>query len=145
MASDRDLDERPIAGQRYRFALGLVFGSVGPVTLTIMVMWSVLDLTSGGYVGAIVLLAGFLAMIGPYVVGWIRSYLAVAGGGVALLEIEHVLTEQPLWLIVAASLAAVAVIGAATWFSLRFGHVWRPADARPAGAARSSMWPYPYA
>ena len=89
--------------------------------------------------------AAFGAIIGPYVIGWVRSFLAVAGSAVALLGLQRLMSDEPVWLLVAASVGAVAAIAALTWFSLRFGHVWRPADARQPGAARSTLWPYPYA
>ena len=58
--------------------------------------------------------------------------------------IKDALVGAPALLVIAASVGAVAGIGALIWCSLRLGHVWRPADARDNGAARSTLWPYPY-
>lgn len=134
-----------MAGQRYRYAMGLVFGSVAPVAISIMVTWTVLRIEPGGYGAALILVGGFLAIIAPYVVGWIRSYVGLVGAAAALLVIKHGLEGEPIVLVLLASAVAVAAVGALIWFSLRFGHVWRPADARDQAAARSTLWPYPYA
>jgi hypothetical protein len=133
-----------MAGQRYRFAMGLVFGSVAPVMISIMVIWSLLELQPGGYGGIVIVLAAFAAIVAPYVVGWVRSYLALVGSAVSMLVIRDALGGDEVLLVVLFSVAAVAAIGALTWWSLRLGHVWRPADARQPGAAKSTMWPYPY-
>ena len=133
-----------MAGQRYRFALGLVFGSVAPVAVSILIIWRVLDVTPGGLGGALLLGAGFLGVIGPYIVGWIRSYIALVGSATAVLVINDAMAESSFLLMLLACVAAVAAIGALAWFSLRLGHVWRPADARGQAAAKSTMWPYPY-
>ena len=55
-----------MAGHRYRYALGLVFGSVVPVTLSIMIAWTVLGVEPGGFEAALLFGGGFLAVIGPY-------------------------------------------------------------------------------
>ncbi len=134
-----------MAGQRYRFAMGLVFGSVAPVMISIMVIWSLLRLEPGGYGGIVLALAAFFAIIAPYVIGWVRSYLALVGSAMSMLVIRDALGGDQVLLVVLLSVAAVAAIAALAWFSLRFGHVRRPADAREPGAAKSTMWPYPYA
>lgn len=134
-----------MAGQRYRYALGLVFGSVVPVAVSIMVAWTVLSIPPGGFGTGLLLVAAFCAIIAPYVVGWIRSYLGLVGGATALLVIKDALAGEPVVLVLLAGAGAVAAVGALVWVSLRLGHVWRPADARQQGAARSTLWPYPYA
>jgi hypothetical protein len=134
-----------MAGQRYRYALGLVFGSVVPVAVSIMLAWTVLRITPGGFGTGLLLAAAFAAIITPYVVGWVRSYLGLVGAATAVLVIKDELAGEPGIFAVLAGAAAVAAIAAVIWFSLRFGHVWRPADARQHGAARSTLWPYPYA
>ena len=134
-----------MAGQRYRYALGLVFGSVIPVALSIMLVWSVLRITPGGFGTALILVGAFMGIVAPYVVGWVRSYVGLVGAATALLVINDELAGEPAALALLAGAAAVAVIGLVIWFSLRLGHVWRPADARQQGAARSTLWPYPYA
>jgi len=131
-----------MAGQRYRFALGLVFGSVAPVAISIMVVWTLLGIEPGGFGAGLVLGCAFLAILAPYVVGWVRSYVGLVGGAAVLLLINDALAGAPALLACAG--AAIAVSGV-VWFSLRFGHVWRPADARDQAAARSTLWPYPYA
>jgi hypothetical protein len=141
----RDVEDRPMAGQRYRYAIGLVFGSVAPVAISIMISWSLLDLSPGGFGAALILVGAFLAMLTPYVVGWVRSYLGLVGAAVAVLVIKDAMVGESVLLVTLASLAAVGAIAALVWFSLRLGHVWRPADARTEGAARSTLWPYPYA
>jgi hypothetical protein len=141
---ERGLDDRPMAGHRYRYALGLVFGSVVPVTLSIMIAWTVLGVEPGGFEAALLFGGGFLAVMGPYLVGWIRSFVGLVGAASAVLVIKDALVGAPALLVIAASVGAVAVIGALIWWSLRLGHVWRPADARDNGAARSTLWPYPY-
>ena len=78
-----------MAGQRYRFALGLVFGSVVPVALSIMLVWTVLGIAPGGFgAGAAARSAGSWPIIAPYVVGWIRSYVGLVGAAAALLVIK---------------------------------------------------------
>jgi hypothetical protein len=133
-----------MAGQRYRDAFGLVFGSVVPVALSIMVAWTLLGIEPGGFGAALILGCGFLAIIAPYVVGWVRSYIGLVGSATAVLAINDALAGERFLLVLVACLGAVAGIGGLIWLSLRFGHVWRPADSRVQGASRSTMWPYPY-
>jgi hypothetical protein len=133
-----------MAGQRYRFAIGLVFGSVVPVAVSIMVAWELLGISPGGLEAALIFGAGFLAIVAPYVVGWVRSYVGLVAAATAVLAISDALAGERFLLVLAACVAAVAAIAGLIWLSLRLGHVWRPADSREQGAARSNMWPYPY-
>jgi hypothetical protein len=116
----------------------LVIGSVVPVVISITIIWQLLGLTPGGVGLTLLLGAGFLSIVTPYLVGWIRSFLGLVALAVALLAISQGLQGEAAILVIMACLGAAAAICGLVWYSLRFGHVWRPADARYPPAAKGS-------
>lgn len=112
-----------------------IFGSV--------LVTSLMDVQWAGWTYAVILLIGFLAMIGPYVLGWARSIIAllIAGIGVLwVLSLEDIPVVARV-LLVAALLVADAGL---SWLSLQLGHVWKPEDAVDPKDKANPNFPYPY-
>lgn len=138
-------DDQPIAGQRSATSLALTFASIVPVTVGSVLIWALAGVEFDAYGVVLVLCGGFLAIIAPYAVGWLRGMVAllVMVAGLRLLDVA--LEDQALVLRILAGVLLVAVVVGLTWFSLRFGKVRRPADSRVGREKRDDTWPYPYA
>lgn len=140
-----DDDDRPIAGQRSATSLALTFASIVPVTVGSLLIWALAGVPFDGYGAALVLCGGFLAILAPYAIGWLRGMVSLLVVVAGLRLVEDSLSDQALALRILAGVALVAVVGGLTWFSLRFGTVRRPADSRVGREKRDDTWPYPYA
>lgn len=137
--------KRPMAGHRSATSLSLVFGSVMPVTLGSILLWSVFDLPVDRYTFLLLLIGGFLAAVAPYAVGWTRGVASLLVLMVALRWVEHALRNEWVGWRIAAAVVVVAGLAGLTWLSLRWGGVRRPADAKRWQEKRDDTWPYPYA
>jgi len=138
-------EKRPLAGHRSATSLGLVFGSVLPVTAGSVLLWSALRLPIDGYTFLLLLAVGALAVVAPYAVGWARGVAALLALTVGLRWVEDLLRAEALWWRIPAGALVVAAVGGVTWWSLRLGHVRRPADAKQWQEKHDDTWPYPYA
>lgn len=137
--------KRPMAGHRSATSLVLVFGSIAPVTLGSILIWGVLDLPTDGYTFVLLLVAGAAAAVAPYAVGWTRGVGALLLLSTGLRWVEDVLRDEALAWRIAAAVLVVGSVGALAWWSMRFGGVRRPADAKQWREKRDDNWPYPYA
>jgi hypothetical protein len=134
----------PKAGHRSLTALTLVLGSVIPVTFGAVVIWTLAGWPVDTYGALLLVAAAMMATAMPYAVGWLRSLVCLLATTTLLRALEVWLADEPRWLLVVASVALVAVMGALTRWSLRFGKIRRPNDAKSWRAASSDTWPYPY-
>jgi len=135
-----------MAGHRSATSLGLVFGSVAPVTLLSVLLWGVLDVPASSLTLPVLLVGGALAAIAPYAIGWERGVVSLLVLTTGVPWVVFALRAQPVgWRIGAAALLVVAV-SALTWWTLRLGYVRRPADAKQwKEKEHDDSWPYPYA
>jgi hypothetical protein len=134
-----------MAGHRSLTAMTLVAASVVPVTFGAVVAWTLLGWEVEAYDAGLLVVAAVVATTTPYALGWLRSLVTLLASTVLLGALPRWLDAAPTWVVVVASIAAVAAIGALAWWSLRVGRVRRPGDAKPWRAAQGDIWPYPYA
>jgi hypothetical protein len=140
----REQVDRPMAGHRMLNALTLVFGSVAPVTLGTVLIWTAMGRTIDAYGVGLVFTAGLMAIATPYAVGWLRSALALLASTTVLYGLPEWLGDAWIGWVVIVSITCVAAITSLAWFSLRFGTVRRPRDAKSWRTPRATTWPYPY-
>ena len=131
-----------MAGHRSLTALTLVFASVAPVTVGTMLIWTQFGWAVNAYGAVLLLIAAILATATPYALGWLRSLVTLMVALTALRSIQEWLGDS-IVLAVVLSLAAVAAICLLARFSLKFGTIRKPHDAKRRDE-RDNTWPYQY-
>lgn len=134
-----------MAGHRMLSAMTLVVASVIPVTFGSVLIWTMLGWSVDAYGYGLIFLAGIIATAMPYAVGWLRGLVSLLATTVLLRVVAVWLDDVALIWTILASLALLAGIGGLTSWSLRFGTVRRPRDAKEWRTTQGSTWPYPYA
>ena len=121
----------------------LLVCSVLPVGFATVLAISLLDVLYAGWTYAVILIMCVAAMVAPYAVGWVRSFIGLVVAGIGVLwilgEVDFEIYGRVLL-----ALALVGADAALVWFSLRFGHVWKPEDATDWHDRGNPNFPYPY-
>jgi hypothetical protein len=128
--------------ERQSSILALLVGSVLPAVLGSSAILALISMEYSAWVFPVFFGQFIASLVVPYVLGWVRSLIAIIVAGVGMLWILSVHAIAMPWRALLA-IGFVVAVGLLARASLRLGHVWKPADAKQPNE-KSAFFPYPY-